>query len=207
MTTMADEHPRGILLYSTHWVYNPSFSNFSYFFPQVSKTRAERLFFLPPNKSPHREVNNINTYVSGVRAGALLKLIFQNVFLLLLQLHGRPPSGTSPSRNQSLWGGGSEGGKGIGEMQTRCCEQVHLKARRVHLPPRWWCSFWSSRHLVVLFFPLETITHLWRDTLSLCTYPAPYQNFPLDLAPIGDPCLTNLHYGCCKEGKGFPQFS
>lgn len=126
MTTMADEHPRGILLYSTHWVYNPSFSNFSYFFPQVSKTRAERLFFLPPNKSPHREVNNINTYVSGVRAGALLKLIFQNVFLLLLQLHGRPPSGTSPSRNQSLWGGGSEGGKGIGEMQTRCCEQVHL---------------------------------------------------------------------------------
>lgn len=37
MTTMADEHPRGILLYSAHCVYNPSFSNFSYFFPQVSR--------------------------------------------------------------------------------------------------------------------------------------------------------------------------
>lgn len=45
MTTIADEHPRGILLYSTHCVYIPSFSNFSYFFSSGLKARAERLFF------------------------------------------------------------------------------------------------------------------------------------------------------------------
>lgn len=91
MTTMADEHPRGILLYSTHCVYISSFSNFSYFFPQVSRQEQKDFFFPLPNKLPHTEVNNINTYVSGVRAGALLKLIFQNVFLLLVQLQGSPP--------------------------------------------------------------------------------------------------------------------
>lgn len=37
VTALADEHPRGILLYSTHCVYISSFSNFSYFFPQVSR--------------------------------------------------------------------------------------------------------------------------------------------------------------------------
>lgn len=117
MTTMADEHPRGILLYSAHCVYNPSFSNFSYFFSSGLKTRAERLFPHPLNKSPHTEVNNINTYVSGVRAGALLKLIFQNVFLLWLQLQGSPPVRTSPSGNQSLCrdGAGLKKGKpGLG---------------------------------------------------------------------------------------------
>lgn len=94
MTTMADEHPRGIFLSSAHCVYIPSFSNFSYFFPQVSRQEKKTFFFpffFPPNKLPHTEVNNINTYVSGVRAGALLKLIFQNVFLLFVLLQGSRP--------------------------------------------------------------------------------------------------------------------
>lgn len=111
MTTVEDENPRGILLYSTHCVYNPSFSNFHYSFPQVSRQEQKDFFFSPSNKSPHTEVNNINTYVSGVKAGALLKLIFQNVFLLLLQLQGSPPLRTSLSYNQSLCGGSSEEGR------------------------------------------------------------------------------------------------
>ena len=68
-----------------------------------SQDRSRKTFFFPPsNKSPHTEVNNINTYVSGVKAGALLKLIFQNVFPLLLQLQGSPPIRISLSHNQSL---------------------------------------------------------------------------------------------------------
>ena len=132
MTTMADEHPRGILIYSAHCVYNPSFSNFSYFFSSGLKTRAERLFPHPLNKSPHTEVNNINTYVSGVRAGALLKLIFQNVFLLWLQLQGSPPVRTPPSGNQSSCrdGGGSEEGKtGPWERQTGWCDRPRGRPR------------------------------------------------------------------------------
>lgn len=89
MTALADEHPRGILLYNTHCVYVSSFSNFSYFFPQVSR-QEQKDSFPHPNKSPHTEVNNINTCVSGVSAGALLKLIFQNVFSALPAATGKP---------------------------------------------------------------------------------------------------------------------
>lgn len=49
-----------------------------------------RKSFSHPNKSPHTKVNNINTYVSGVSAGALLKLIFQNVFSALSAATGEP---------------------------------------------------------------------------------------------------------------------
>lgn len=76
-----------------------------------SQDRSRKTFFSPSNESPHTEVNNINTYVTGVKAGALLKLIFQNVFLLLLQLQGSPPLRTSLSYNQSLCGGSSEEGR------------------------------------------------------------------------------------------------
>lgn len=138
MTTMADEHPRGILLYSAHCVYNPSFSNFSYFFPQVSRQEQKDSSPHPLNKSPHTEVNNINTYVSGVRAGALLKLIFQNVFLLWLQLQGSPPVRTSRSGIQSLCrgGGGFEEGKnGTWETQTKWCD--HLRDQPHRRRPAW----------------------------------------------------------------------
>lgn len=120
MTTTADEHPRGSLLYSTHCVYIPSFSNFSYFFSSGLKTRAKRLC-PPPNKSPHTEVNNTNTAVAGVRAGALLKLIFQNVFLLLLQLQGRPAIGYVPFPQQRLFGVGPKAGKSdVGDADKVC---------------------------------------------------------------------------------------
>lgn len=83
-----------------------------FFLRSQDKSRKTFFFFPPPDKLPHTEVNNINTYVSGVRAGTLLKLIFQNVFPLLVQLRGRPPIRCSPSHNQSLCGAGSgqEGG-------------------------------------------------------------------------------------------------
>lgn len=70
-----------------------------------SQDKSRKTFFFPsPNKLPHTEVNNINTYVSGVRAGALLKLIFQNVFPLLVQLQGGPPIRCFPAHDQSLCG-------------------------------------------------------------------------------------------------------
>ena len=155
MTTMADEHPRGILLYSAHCVYNPSFSNFSYFFSSGLKTRAERLFPHPLNKSPHTEVNNINTYVSGVRAGALLKLIFQNVFLLWLQLQGSPPvwesklmqgwgrvwrrkNGALGEADQVVWaaqGSASRAGTGLGQStRDRSCLSAFLRKLSSCLP-------------------------------------------------------------------------
>lgn len=120
MTTTADEHPRGSLLYSTHCVYIPSFSNFSYFFSSGLKTRAKRLC-PSPNKSPHTEVNNTNTAVAGVRAGALLKLIFQNVFLLLLQLQGRSAIGYVPFPQQRQCGMGLKAGKSdVGDADKVC---------------------------------------------------------------------------------------
>lgn len=105
MTAKADEHPRGILLYNTHRVYISSFSNFSYFFPQVSRQeQKDSFFFSHPNKSPHTEVNNINTYVSGVSAGALLKLIFQNVFSALSAATGERSHPQLPDSKYSLCG-------------------------------------------------------------------------------------------------------
>lgn len=96
MTAMADEHPRGILLYNTHCVFmSPVSLILVIFFPRSQdKSRETLFFFFHPNKSPHTEVNNINTYVSGVSAGALLKLIFQNVFSAL------PPATGEPSHPQ-----------------------------------------------------------------------------------------------------------
>lgn len=58
-------------------------------------------------------------------------------------------------------------------------------------------------HLVkVLFFPLLhsyyflllQVISLWGDSLRPWKYPASYQNFSLDLASFGDPCLT--HFLC-----------
>lgn len=59
------------------------------FFPR-SQDKSRKTLLFHPNKSPHTEVNNINTYVSGVSAGALLKLIFQNVFSALPAATGEP---------------------------------------------------------------------------------------------------------------------
>lgn len=55
-----------------------------------SQDKSRKTLFSHPNKSPRTEVNNINTYVSGVSAGALLKLIFQNVFSALPAATGEP---------------------------------------------------------------------------------------------------------------------
>lgn len=90
------------------------------FFPQVLR-QEQKDFAPPPNKSPHTEVNNTNTAVAGVRAGALLKLIFQNVFLLLLQLQGRPAIGYAPFPQQRLCGVGPKAGKhDVGDADKVC---------------------------------------------------------------------------------------
>lgn len=86
------------------------------FFPQVSRQEQKDFFHLP-NKSPHTEVNNINTCVAGVRVGVLFKPIFQNVFLLLLQLRRNPHPEYVPSHNKSLCDVGPKAAKGCGRRR------------------------------------------------------------------------------------------
>lgn len=106
------------------------------------------LFFFPPNKLPHTEVNNINTYVSGVRAGALLKLIFQNVFLLLVQLQGSRPLRCSSSlpqpeperragRGPRGGGGCTRGGRGCwGRPPGRVVLELSFRGRSSQVLPQ-----------------------------------------------------------------------
>lgn len=73
------------------------------FFPRSQDKSGKTLLF-HPNKSPHTEVNNINTYVSGVSAGALLKLIFQNVFSALPAATGEPSHSQLPDSKHAPCG-------------------------------------------------------------------------------------------------------
>lgn len=75
-----------------------------FFLRSQDKSRKTLFFFPHPNKSPHTEVNNINTYVSGVSAGALLKLIFQNVFSALSAATGERSHPQLPDSKYSLCG-------------------------------------------------------------------------------------------------------
>lgn len=97
MAAMADEHPRGILPYSTHCVYIPSISNFSYFFPQVSRQEQKRVFS-PPNRSPHTEISNILRFLgSGL---GFIKTDFSKCISIVSAAAGRPLQRT-PRRSPS----------------------------------------------------------------------------------------------------------
>ena len=45
---------------------------------------------------------------------------------------------------------------------------------------------------LLFFLPLKLTCNLWGDTLRAWRYPAPHQNFPLDLTSINDSWLTQF---------------
>lgn len=144
MAAMADEHPRGILPYSTHCVYIPSISNFSYFFPQVSRQEQKRVFS-PPNRSPHTEISNILRFLgSGL---GFIKTDFSNCISIVSAAAGTPLQQTPPRSPSGLCARAPRSGHGqaaCGLQPSQAC-LGSLHTGRYALGPATRSAWWADR--------------------------------------------------------------